>query len=77
MDNGFDKACPSGNHMVDAFKDNGRDENYIEAGEVFIDKNKLHWIVESVEGDHVTLFPDIQDEVCYSKKELFNKMEKL
>lgn len=56
-DNGFDKACPDGNHMV-SFNDGFDEEFTVAVGDQFRDKFGMFWIVTKVFDTYVMMEPD-------------------
>lgn len=74
-DHGFGRACPSGNHMCEG--NERMDENIFHVGDILKDENGVYWEVSSVDDNIVTVYPDMDQERCYTKQELTDEMEKL
>lgn len=75
MDNGFDRACPSGNIMIDGQNYDPSEEIRLELGDVFKDEDGVLWEVDDIDGETVRV-QVLEDQTKYfTKQELVDEME--
>lgn len=77
MDNGFDKACPSNNTMIDGHKEEVETKPTVGIGNQFKDEAGIYWVVIELNGDSVRIEPAEDQAKHYTTQELFDEMEKL
>jgi hypothetical protein len=70
MDNGFDDACPSGNHMTEGDDVPDAVQVNIEIGQIWEDEEGVVWKVDKLAGTKVFLVPDSTQVICVTEEDL-------
>lgn len=80
MDNGFDKACPSGNHMTeDSVWETGHEtplRDTVDVGSCFKDENGVVWEVYEIKDHGVKVYPYEDQKRFYTWDQLEEEMER-